>query len=547
MKVWACLELRETGPLGLPSRAAEKLGGRTVLEHTAARAAGTEGLEGVAVLVEPGRGGSARALLGALAGSVRVLEVLGPDAPAREALRRSRKWSKDGWRLGIGQSMDLDAAGHFPSLAAAARELGADALVSVLPEAVLVDPQFLRGLIDHGAPEDQPPLPFAFCQLSAGFAGLFAMRGWLEPMAAQNRTCGSLFAWSRETSTANPIARHENMLTPLAVRRGEFRGTLDSRRGRELVDEILRRSPGADGLGPGAAEAVALVVDDPALYAGRLPRVVEVEITTAGRVPFADTPFALPAPERVMKRELFEKLLGDLAAYDDVLLTLGGWGDPLAHPEVFDFLALARQQGVYGLHLDTPGTLLDEQRARRLVESDLDVVSVRLGAGGAATYRQLTGREDFDAVTAAVARLIELRGEAGRAWPFVCVEAEKRVEAEGELVDFFDRWSREADWAVIRPFSDYCSQLPDRATLHLNLAERGSCRRLLKEMLVLADGTVPVCRMDFRAGEPAGSIAESSVEELWTTGRLAELRAGQHAGKFDGFRLCPACRDWDGI
>ena len=68
-----------------------------------------------------------------------------------------------------------------------------------------------------------------------------------------------------------------------------------------------------------------------------------------------------------------------------------------------------------------------------------------------------------------------------------------------------------------------------------------------EEGLVLADGTVPVCRMDFRAEEPAGSIAERSVEELWTAGRIAELRAEQGARKFDGFGLCPRCRDWDNV
>ena len=54
MKVWACFELRGSGPLGLASRAGERLGGRTVLEHAAARARKTGGLEGLAVLVEPG-------------------------------------------------------------------------------------------------------------------------------------------------------------------------------------------------------------------------------------------------------------------------------------------------------------------------------------------------------------------------------------------------------------------------------------------------------------------------------------------------------------
>jgi hypothetical protein len=547
LKVWACLELRETGPLGLSSRAAGKLGARTVLEHTVARVGRTGGLEGVAVLVEPGAAGRTRELLGAEAQRARVLEVLDPDTPRREALRRSRKWSKDSWRLGLMQSMEIDAAGHFPSLLRAARELGCDAVLSVYPEAVLVDPGLLEGLLEHGSPQGQPPLPTASCQAPAGFAGLFAMAGWLEPMAAQDSTYGGLCAWRADRDNQDPVHRAENWLAPVAVRRCEFRGSLDSQRSREMLEEVLRRAPGEGGLGPSAEEAVAIVTGDPALYAGRLPRVVEVELTAAGRVPFAATPFAGDIPGRSMKRELFEKLLADLSAYDDVLLTLGGWGDPLAHPEVFDFLGLAREQGIYGLHLDTPGPLLDEKASRRLLELDLDVVSVRLGANTAESYRVLTGRGDFEAVTANVERLLRLRGESGKLWPFVSVEAEKRLEVEGELIDFWDRWGEQGAWPMIRPFSTYCGRFEDRATVHLTLAERVGCRRLLKEMFVLADGTVPVCRMDFAAAAPAGSVAERSVEELWTSGRIAELRSEQHARKFEGFELCPDCGDWDNV
>ncbi len=547
MKTWAGFELRDLNALGLPSRAGEKLGERTVLEHTVARVRKIQRLEGLAVLVEPGGAERARELLGAEAEGVRVLEALAPDIERREALRRSRKWSRDSWRGGVMQSMEIDAAGHFPSLAAAARELGADAVLAVLPEAALVGPELLEGLAEHGAPEGQPPLPSAVCQAPGGFAGLFAMVGWLEPLAAKGLTYGELCAWDPEKPSQDPVHRQENWLAPVAVRRCEFRGAVDSARGRELVAELLRRAPGEDGLGPGAEEAVAIVTGDPALYAGRLPRIVEVELTTQGRVPFEGSPAALDFPERIMTRELFAKLLDDLAAYDDICLTLGGFGDPLAHPEIFAFLKLAREKGVYGLHVDTPGALLDEEKAGQLLACDVDVVSFRLNANTPETYKQLTGRDDFEKVAAGIEKLLELRKATGREWPFVAVEAEKRPEAEGELMDLWDRWNGKTAWPVIRPFSDYCGQVPDRATVHLTLAERVGCRRLMKELLVLADGTVPVCRMDFKAEEPAGKVGEQSVEELWTAGRIAELRQEQHGRKFDGFRLCPACRDWDNV
>ncbi|HOX04839.1 MAG TPA: radical SAM protein [Planctomycetota bacterium] len=545
MKVWVCMELRRTGPLGLPSRAGEILAGRTVLERAVARAGRTAGIAGVAVLAEPGLAAEARAWLGSA--RAEVLELGGPDIPGREAIRRSRKWAKDSWRGGLGQSMELDSAGDFAALAAAARRLGADAIVAALPEAVLLDPGILAGLVEHAAPQGTPAMAAAFCQAPGGFAGLLGTAAWLEAMGARGATVGRQLALTPAAPSQDPVHRQENFLAPTPVRRCEFRGSADSARSQEMLAGILRRAPGPDGLGPSAEEAAALVAADPELYAGRLPRIVDVELTAAGRVPVADTPWSREAPERRMDRALFGKLLADLAGCDDILLTLGGLGDPLAHPEVFDFLRLARGRGIYGLHLETFGPLLDEAAARRLLECDVDVVSVRLSAGRAETYRRLTGRDDFDRTVANVERLVALRRESGREWPFVVVEAEKRVEVEPELLDFFDFWNARSDGAVIRPASDCAGQLADRASVHLNLARRIGCRRLMKEMVVLADGTVPVCRMDFTAAGPAGNVREKSIEELWTGGRIAELRREHGGGKFDGFRLCPKCRDWDGI
>jgi hypothetical protein len=545
VKTWVCMELRAAGPLGLASRAGEMLAGRTALSRAVERAGRTPGIEGVAVLVEPGGAEAARQWLGPA--QAEVLEVLGPDHPQREALRRSRKWAKDSWRGGIRQSMDVDSYNDYAALAAAGKRLGADAVLSVLPESVLLDPGILAGMVEHAAPGGTPAMGSTFCQAPAGFAGLLGMTGWLDAMAARGLSYGGALAMAPKAPSQDPIHRPENYLAPIAARRCEFRGSLDSVRSQEMLAEILRRAPGPDGLGPSAQEVAAMVAADPALYAGRLPRIVDVELTSAGRVPVADTSWSRQAPERRMGRALFEKLLADLSGHDDVLVTLGGLGDPLAHPEVFDFLKLARQKGIYGLHLETFGPLLDEAAARRLLECDLDVISVRLGAFKPETYRRLTGREDFETTAANVERLVALRNQAGREWPFVSVEAEKRVEVEPELLDFYDRWTEKCDWPMIRPASDCAGQFADRASVHLNLAGRIGCRRLMKELVVLADGTVPVCRVDFTAAEPAGNIGTKSVEELWTGGRLAELRREHRGGKFDGFRLCPECRDWDGV
>ncbi len=77
----------------------------------------------------------------------------------------------------------------------------------------------------------------------------------------------------------------------------------------------------------------------------------------------------------------FERVLAGMRDLPDLREAFfGGYGEPFAHPRVLDYLAAVKGLGVR-ITVSTNGTLLDEERARALVEIGVDAAE-RLGGWG---------------------------------------------------------------------------------------------------------------------------------------------------------------------
>jgi sulfatase maturation enzyme AslB (radical SAM superfamily) len=74
----------------------------------------------------------------------------------------------------------------------------------------------------------------------------------------------------------------------------------------------------------------------------------------------------------------------------------GGYGEPFAHPRFLDYLAAVKGLGVR-VTVSTNGTLLDEERARALVDIGADVLSVSVDGGPSGGLRRRpAGRRPAD-------------------------------------------------------------------------------------------------------------------------------------------------------
>ncbi len=87
-----------------------------------------------------------------------------------------------------------------------------------------------------------------------------------------------------------------------------------------------------------------------------------------------------------MTEETFTNILEGLKALDPIpSVYFGGIGEPLFHPKTIDWIAEVKALGVK-VELITNGTILNEKKARQLIDSGLDVLWVSIDGASPETY-----------------------------------------------------------------------------------------------------------------------------------------------------------------
>jgi len=277
-----------------------------------------------------------------------------------------------------------------------------------------------------------------------------------------------------------------------------------------------------------------------------LPIEVEIELTTEDPLPSSRVRPRGTAVERrgLMDERLFRRLIDELAHRDDVRIVLGGFGDPLMHPQWPALVRHCREARIFALAMRTAAVNLDRSGVEQLFECEVDVVQVLLDATRPETYRSLHGEDYFERVKANLDEFLSLQKERNAPVPLLVPEMIKISETLDEIEAFYDHWLDVCGSAVLTGPSTYGGQWPDLAVMQMAPPTRFACSRLFDRTLVLADGRVTFCDQDFAGRHAVGSLADAPLSGLWTSREFQTVRKSHIGGSYDGMPLCPACFEW---
>ncbi len=540
MKTIAAIEVDlERSPLGTRSRLATELAGRPVLRRTIERIRRAQRLASIFVVTPVTQQNRVAELI---AGLDIPMETHAAGAPAwRGLVRSARKWAIDAWRGGVGSLCAFDEHTHPGILAALGRREGADAVASIPAAAILFDPQLLDEMIVHFEGESEDTR-IVFCQAPPGLSALLARPSILEELHQVGHPLGALMNYVPDRPQFDLTSRSCCHLVPSILSETSQRFLADTQRGIDMLAEILGEHDEQ------TLNAVRLCELDAVRKAGhvdRLPREVEIELTTEDQQPQTTL---RPRGQRVPPRgpidvSLVGWIASQVAQYDDALLFLGGFGEPLLHPDLRGVLAACRQAGVFGLALRTNGLALDEAMIDLMSEFAVDTVIVTVDAYLPETYRALNGTDGLEIVVPNIDAMVA-RSRQRRDCPLIVPEMAKIRQTLPEQEAFFDHWFRRAGWANVVTPSHYAGQMPNQAVVNTAPPQRGRCGRLWSRMMVLADGTVVTCDQDFAARQPVGNARDQSLQEIWTGPAPTDLREAHTQSELTHLPLCPHCDEW---
>ncbi len=232
----------------------------------------------------------------------------------------------------------------------------------------------------------------------------------------------------------------------------------------------------------------------------------------------------------------FRLILDRIEAFcDDATVSVSLWGEPALHPEIETIVESCADRPGIDLIVETSGVGWKEGTLRRLAEAGRGNTSwiVSLDADDRALYRRLRG-SGADEAQAAARLLLEIVPD--RTW----IQAVRMLENEEHLESFYKEWKTRTPNIIIQKYDDFCGLLQQRKVTDLSPLNRFPCRHIQRDVSILSDGTVPLCREDVAGKHVLGNVLQESLEDIW---RRGEPFYRQHIRE-DYPDLCRGCDEY---
>lgn len=250
-----------------------------------------------------------------------------------------------------------------------------------------------------------------------------------------------------------------------------------------------------------------------------------------------------------MRPELFYKVIDEISKNKVNMLGLYRLGESLTHPRFFEFLEyVGNFDSLKNSFLSTNGGLLNDEVIDRLLSSNLRFLNISLNALERDTYKQITGRDEFEHVKSICN---EIKGRKKKRTPFVSFQFLEQDLTAGQVKSFVSEYVEYADFVESSVLEDFGGQLKNNVKFLESQIYPGvgnddkPCQRSKWGMaLIYSNGDVVPCICDINAKFiKVGNMFESSLKEIYESESWAQFREMQNDGSFIHHPLCGQCLD----
>lgn len=241
-----------------------------------------------------------------------------------------------------------------------------------------------------------------------------------------------------------------------------------------------------------------------------------------------------------MEVGLFEQIANQIAPFAyDVYLYLGG--ESLLHPELARMIGCLKERRIRTI-LHTNATLLNEEKAREILEADVDLVSFSIDGYEPETYEQIRVGARFDKTVAKVKNYLRLKKRMGIETQTVIQTIRDgredlarrdafRATFDGLEVDFYEIPAHNWGGKISE------KHIPNRKPK----SQYSPCARLWSTISILWDGTVVPCCADFTGQYPLGDVKKDDLLSIWNGKQMISLRQAMIEKRYREIELCADC------
>jgi MoaA/NifB/PqqE/SkfB family radical SAM enzyme len=253
---------------------------------------------------------------------------------------------------------------------------------------------------------------------------------------------------------------------------------------------------------------------------------------------------------RYLEPELNRKMVDEVRQHGQGLteyIRYTSEGEPLIHPDGYEMIEYAiRHSGVY-VTLTTNGTIMNEKRTRRLLDSGVHMIDISIDAFKPETYAKIRVNGDLEVTRSNVLRLLSWIRQGGFKTKVVVSFVEHPHNAD-EAGDFERYWKEQgADYVVIRRLHSAAGAVVPVADLmrKAQAAEkRRPCVYPWERIVLNPRGFLSFCPADWTHGSSIVDYRATTIRDVWQGEFYRALRQAHLKNDFSRHAFCGQCPDW---
>lgn len=262
---------------------------------------------------------------------------------------------------------------------------------------------------------------------------------------------------------------------------------------------------------------------------------------------------ASPRKKGVMPVALSDKIFEELAPYAEWIekVDLFGLGEPLLDPHLLSRIHKAKSLGFKNLAISTNAELLNEEKRTGLLESGIETIIFSIDGIRAATHEGIRRKLHFPKLMANCAAMIRER-DAGNFRTRFVVRFIRQDANRNEWDEYVEYWSKllsgdRRDLLIRYDAHSWSGSLSSKDQ-HLHTLARDPylemkpCWHVFEHLVILVDGTVPLCSEDWhKATVNFGNITSDTLLGIFNNKKFEAVRKLHSSCEKNKIGLCSEC------
>lgn len=291
-----------------------------------------------------------------------------------------------------------------------------------------------------------------------------------------------------------------------------------------------------------------------------VPFSISIEPTTACNLRCPECPSGLRAfsrPTGNLRSDFFRKTIDELHR-DLFFLIFYFQGEPYINPDFLDMVQYASQRGIYTI-TSTNGHFLNEENARKTIESGLDRLIISVDGSTQEVYEQYRKSGKLEVVLQGARNVVKWKKELKSKTPHLIFQFLVVRPNEHQIPEIYKlaeeigidevrlKTAQIYDYAQGNPlipnqdrYSRYRKQADGNYRIKNQLLNH--CWKLWHACVITWDGMVVPCCFDKDAQYRMGNLKEQTLREVWQQQPYREFRQQLMKGR-DKIDICTNCTE----